>query len=87
MRKTVSFSWGCFLTGVACCLALLAFTGQITCAGIIEIDISETGLAPVKVNLGSGLEGPGTDMNHVTADVAALNGLLHTSASTSTSVL
>lgn len=62
--------------GVACGLGMIAFAGQITRAGIIEIDISESGLTPVTVNLGSGLEGPGTDSNHVTAAVLALNSTL-----------
>ena len=64
--------------GVACGLGMIAFAGQITRAGIIEIDISESGtLGSVSVFLSSGLEGAGTDSNHVTADVLALNGTLN----------
>jgi len=64
------------LMGVACGLAMIALAGQTTRAGNIEIVITEDGLAPVMVQLGSGNEGPGTDMNHVVADTMALNAAL-----------
>lgn len=76
MNKWSRFCRKRLLIGVACGLAMIALAGQTTRAGIIEIVISEGALTPVTVNLGSGLEGAGTDMNHVTADVAALNSTL-----------
>jgi len=56
---------------------VIAAAGQAARAGTIQIVISQAGTGgDVIVNLGSGLEGPGTDMNHVTADVLALNSTL-----------
>jgi hypothetical protein len=55
---------------------MIVFAGQTVRAGIIQIAISEAGKASVTVNLGSGLEGPGTTPNNVTADVLSLNSTL-----------
>jgi len=62
------------LMGVACGLGMFAIAGQTTRAGNIEIVITEDGVAgSVTVQLGSGNEQMGADMNHVTADTTALN--------------
>jgi len=63
--------------GVACGLGMFAIAGQTTRAGNIEIVITEDGVAgSVTVQLGSGNETMGSDMNHVTADPTALNNAL-----------
>jgi len=76
MSKGFRFCRKGLLMGVACGVAMIALAGQTTRAGNIEIVITEDGLAPVTVQLGSGNEGPGTDMNHVVADTMALNAAL-----------
>jgi len=76
MSKGFRFCRKGLLMGVACGLAMIAIAGQTTRAGNIEIVITEDGLTPVIVQLGSGNEGAGTDMNHVVADTMALNAAL-----------
>jgi len=64
------------ILAAACGLAMIALAGPSARAGDVTIIVTEGALTPVVINLGSGLEGPGTTANNVTADVAAVNAAL-----------
>jgi hypothetical protein len=76
MTNWFVFSHRRLILGVACGVAMIALAGQSVRAGDVTIMVSEGALAPVIINLGSGLEGPGTTSNNVTADVSAVNAAL-----------
>jgi hypothetical protein len=78
MSKWLRFCRKGLTFGVACGLAMIAFVGQTARAGPIQITLHEAGKTDVLINLGSGLEGAGTDFNHVNADTNALNTQLDT---------
>jgi len=76
MSKWLRFCRKGLIFGVACGLAMIAFAGHAARAGNVALTITEDGLAPVTLDFLSPLAQMGGDMNHVTANDAALNATL-----------
>ena len=73
MRKNVSFSRSCFVTGVACCLALLAVADRSARAEIITYTIDANGI-PITLPTPGGATS--TSSSFSSAELTTLNSLL-----------
>jgi len=73
MRKTVSFSRSCFLTGVACCLALLVVANRSARAEIITYTIDANGI-PITLPTPGGATS--TSSSFSSAELTTLNAQL-----------
>jgi len=76
MSKWLRFCRKGLIFGVACGLAMIAFAGQAARAGNVTLTLTEDALPAVTIDFLSPLAQMGGDMNHVTANDAALNATL-----------